>query len=107
MVAVMNIGAILEYGKAEGVVRRFGGLGTKEGGGNTAGGAVQAQAEVTVMAKKVATGLLRWLRAWMLMKKEGGGICPCHPGRRYDFRRGSSAGIQIPLQYFLSCSTNQ
>ena len=59
MMAVMNIGAILEYGKAGGMVRRFGGLGTKEGA-NTAGGALQAQAEITmmrVMAKKVAAGV--------------------------------------------------
>ncbi len=56
MMAVMNIGAILEYGKAGGMVRRFGGLGTKEGA-NTVGGALQAQAEITmmrVMAKKAA-----------------------------------------------------
>jgi hypothetical protein len=60
MMAVVNIGAILEYGKAGGMVRRFGGLGTKEGGANPATGAVQAQAEITmmrVMAKKAAAGV--------------------------------------------------
>jgi hypothetical protein len=60
MMAVVNIGAILEYGKAGGMVRRFGGLGSKEGGANAAAGAVQAQAEITmmrVMAKKAAAGV--------------------------------------------------
>ncbi len=60
MMAVVNIGAILEYGKAGGVVRRFGGFSPKEGGGNAAGGAVQAQAETTmirVIAKKAAAGV--------------------------------------------------
>ncbi|SRR5258705_382933 len=59
MMAVMNIGAILEYGKAGGMVRRFGGLGAKEGA-NAAGGALQAQVEITmmrVMAKKAAAGV--------------------------------------------------
>src|SRR5260370_34413196 len=46
MMAVVNIGAILEYGKAGGIVRRFGGLGTKEGA-TAVGGAMQAQAEIT------------------------------------------------------------
>jgi hypothetical protein len=53
------LGSFFEYGKAGGVVRRFGELDTK-GGGNTAEGAVQAQAEITVMrvmAKKVAAGV--------------------------------------------------
>ncbi len=53
-------GASLEYGKAGSVVRRFGGLGSKDGGANV-GGAVHAHAEITmmrVMAKKVAAGVL-------------------------------------------------
>jgi hypothetical protein len=42
MMAVVNIGAILEYGKGGSMVRRFGGLATKEGGPN-ATGTLQAQ----------------------------------------------------------------
>jgi hypothetical protein len=60
MMAIVNIGAILEYGKPGGVVRRFGGLGTKEGGPTAPGGGLQAQAEITmmrVMAKKAAAGV--------------------------------------------------
>jgi hypothetical protein len=57
MMAVVNIGAILEYGKAGGVVRKFGGLGVKEGGANASGGAAQARAEITIMAKKVAASI--------------------------------------------------
>ena len=59
MMAVVNIGAILEYERAGGMVRRFEGLGTKEGGVN-AGGTLQARAEMSmmrVMAKKVAAGV--------------------------------------------------
>ena len=54
MMATINICGILEYGKAGSVVRRCGGLGTKDGGN------VQAQAEITmmrVMAKKAAAGV--------------------------------------------------
>jgi len=72
MMAVMNIGAILEYGKAGGMVRRFGGLGTKEGA-NAAGGALQAQAEITmmrVMAKKAAAGVPGAVRT-VAMAEEG------------------------------------
>ena len=43
MMAVMNIGAILEYGKAGGMVRRFGGLGTKEGASTVGGTVVMAK----------------------------------------------------------------
>ena len=77
MMAVMNIGAILEYGKAGGMVRRFGGLGAKEGA-NAAGGALQAQVEITmmrVMAKKAAAG--------------------SHPGGRNSVRRGTPTSIQL------------
>ena len=74
MMAVVNIGAILEYGKAGGVVRRFGGLGTKEGGANAAGGSLQAQAEMTmmrVMAKKVAAGVPDAVARPVAMAEEG------------------------------------
>ena len=46
MMAVMNIGAILEYGKAGGMVRRFGGLGTKEGASTVGGTVVMAKPPV-------------------------------------------------------------
>ena len=54
MMATINICAVLEYGKAGSVVRRCGGLGTKDGVN------VQAQAEITimrVMAKKAVAGV--------------------------------------------------
>ena len=57
MMAVINICAILEYGKAGSAIRRSGGLGTKDGAN---AGNVQAQAEITmmrVMAKKAAAGV--------------------------------------------------
>jgi len=73
MMAVMNIGAILEYGKAGGMVRRFGGLGMKEGG-NATGGVLQAQAEITmmrVMAKKAAAGVPGAVVRTVAMAEEG------------------------------------
>ena len=50
-------GAILEYGRARGMVRRFGSLSTNEGEPNTARGTLQAQAE---MAMTSDVGAIVW-----------------------------------------------
>ena len=74
MMAVVNIGAVLEYGKAGGMVRRFGGLGTKEGGANATGGALQVQVEITMMrvtAKKIAAGVPGAVARPVAMAEEG------------------------------------
>jgi hypothetical protein len=54
-------GASLEYGKAGSVVRRFGGLGSKDGDANV-GGAVHAHAEITMMR----SWLRRLLQAFLV-----------------------------------------
>ncbi|KAF9533398.1 hypothetical protein CPB83DRAFT_472504 [Crepidotus variabilis] len=63
MMAVINIGAILEYGRPTGVVRRVGGVGQPAQPGAPGGGApgqqqaMQHQAAMRVMAKKAAAGV--------------------------------------------------
>ena len=113
--AVVNIGAILEYGKAVGMVRGFGAL-VRKREANTAGGTLQAQAEmamIRVMVKKVAAGVpgavvrpVAMAEEGMDVDDEGRGInlLPSQLQKRHQMCWHSNMHSGLPSLYFLSYS---